>query len=642
MRWLCPLFVAGCTVAPPTAPWWEQLQASGPCYEANLLDGLDTESTAELHAVFDCLNSERALVSLAPLDDALDGSSRDGVIGLVIADWIGDQPSFLPQLAGLGGTVKELLAEPEAWLPWLHMGLELVYGAPWPWLGASVDLASPERLEEGLISPILSVGGGVATVLLDDGLGPLAPLREALEGQATERLLWTLASVGDGTDPSLTELRERWAPDLADLLVRSRDSSNDRHSSAHGDSVRELVERLLLDTGWDGRPVLEHLGDPLLPVLADSGAQAQIEAWLREEYAAGRVQQLPAWLLYLASVDTDGGGLSTGEDSALVALIRLLHDADAPVDCSIDLVFTSLDFSFGNLSVSLLETLAGMDPATVDGGVDLLGTLLGFGLTDSILETVADSGVCPVIDEGLIADIHALDRFNDDGMSGALLDLIGLLRALDGHIPEVVELIAGAHSFDLVEPLEELLRDTADAALVNDVLGWLPVLLDPEDYHDLRDFPDDVAPIDFDAVWHIADAVLRPGEDGQTPLTVMAPVLHALTGPSQTWEAIGNLGRLLGEPEAELPAVVGRLRGLLERDPDLAWRSDAAALLDDPAALRLPLVLLEADDLRDALLETELAAPGPIPFFANLVVGGTLDTLLGVADVFLALLPEDS
>jgi hypothetical protein len=45
------LGLAGCGFSGTGLDWADQLEPSGPCYDANLLDGLDITSTDEEHAV---------------------------------------------------------------------------------------------------------------------------------------------------------------------------------------------------------------------------------------------------------------------------------------------------------------------------------------------------------------------------------------------------------------------------------------------------------------------------------------------------------------------------------------------------------------------------------------------------------------
>jgi hypothetical protein len=636
------LALGACSFAATGEDWRAQVEPSGACYEANLLDGLDTASTAEAHAVFACLNGSGAIEAYAPLDIALDGETREGVAGLVLARWIADLPMADLSLGALVDDAIVLLEDPSPVFDVMHVGLELIYGKPWPWLGASVPFNSQSALDSGLLVPALPVMGAVAGAVLDEDLAPLAPVADAARSDATRSLLWTLASVSVSTDPTLSALATSWAPDLSDALSRVSDGDNDRWSGATGHSLRDLATLLYTREG-DGRITLDHLAEPLAPLLADTRLRDALELVLRDQAAAGRLDVLPAQVLYLTSVDARGGALSTTEDSALVALLRLLHDANTEVDCSIDLVFFDVDISLGNLSVELLQLLARQAPATVDGGVDLLGDLLGVALSDDILTAVADSGVCPVIDTQLVSDLHALDRLADPQTDELLLVLLDALATLDdrGQVPALVDTVDEAHALGIVAPVEELLRDTADTALAADLLAILPTLLDPWDYHDPADLPAGTPPLDFTLAWDTAAVVLTADATGETPLAALAGPVKAALAQSGTWTTLGALGTLLAEPDALSVGALDAVAALCEADPALDVLDSLADTLEDTALVRPLLVLVEADALRDAASHTELAREGPIPFTARLVHGGTLQVLLDTLSLLTTLLPSE-
>lgn len=642
---LLGVVLGGCSFAATGEDWRDQIGPSGPCFEANLLDGLDRASTAEAHAVFACLNGTGALDAYAPLDVALDGPTRDGPVGLVLAGWLAELPTADLSLGTLVEDALALLREPAGIFDTLHLGFELVYGKPWPWLGGAVPFNSQTALDDGLLVPALPVVGAVAGAVLDEDLAPLAPLADAVRSDVTRRLAWTLASVGASTDPTLSAIDARWALDVSDVIARVADGDNDRWSRASGNSLRDVATALFTREA-DGRITLDHLSDPLAPVLADIGLRDALALDLADQVDAGRVEVLPAQVRYLVTVDARGGALSAGEDSALVSLLRLLHDADTEVDCSIDLVVFDIDISLGNLSVDLLQLLARQDPDTVDGGVGLLGDLLGVSLTDDILDAVADSGVCPVIDAQLVADLHAVDRLADPQTDELLYVLLDVLATFDdrGQVPALVDTIGEAHALGLVPPIEELLRDTADTAFAADLVDLLPTLLDPWAWHDADYFPAGTPPLDFDTVWDTAAFLLTAGpSDGagslETPTAALAGPVKAALAQEGTWTTLGALGELLAESDALTARALDHVGALCGADPGLATLDALADALENTTLARPLLVLAEADALQDAATRTELVQEGPLPFTARLVHGGTLDVLLDTLALLANLLP---
>ena len=320
--------------------------------------------------------------------------------------------------------------------------------------------------------------------------------------------------------------------------------------------------------------------------------------------------------------------------------MRLLHEGNASFDCTVDFGFFDVDFSLGNLSVSLLTTLADLDPSTVEGGVSLLGDALGFTLTDAILNGVADTGVCPVLDRQMVRDLHALDRLTDPQAGALLRTLLGLLDAARPRMDGLVDTASAIHTARLVPPLEEALRDLAGAPLVDDVVAFVPALVDPWEHHGHGAFPADIDPLDLDAMWTIARDVLTPDATGRSPLDHLSGVLNAAFVQDGTWDALGAIGVLLADPSSVTPTLLDELPAVLEADPDLTAAQDLADIVQDDAFVRPLLVLAENVTLRDALATTELTRPGPLPFTASLVVGGTLDTLLDTLDLLATLIPE--
>ncbi len=636
MRKLAALLIfslGGCDFAPSNPAWQEQLSPEGPCYEANLLDGIDESSTEELHQVFACLNHTGALRALEPLDRSLDGSTRDGAVGYVVAveaNKLAGTSFSIPSLLSGG---RSLLSQREEWGWVLHMGLELLYGSPYGWLGRSVELNSQTELDRGLLTPLSSTLGVGSAAILDDDYRALQPVDSLLRSERLPQLAWTVSAIGQSSNPTLSTLNQRWAFDVSDALEKAGDTSNNRLHSQ--DSIRALVVAMMGD--FAGRPRLSRLSDPLLPLLDDPVIEAELRSWLVE--AEGRLQNLPGQLADMARKDAQGNyNLGASDISALTALVRLLHAGNQDISCDGNIIGFPIHISLGNLSVQLLELIATWNPNTAITVVELLGGVLDVDwLTGPLLDLVPN--VCSGISPQMIEDLYSIERLNDS--PGLSRSLILLLRAMDGHIPDMVNLLDVAYEVELLPPVEEALIDLADASLVQDLLTMVAVLLEPDDYFDAGYFPFGVNPLSFEDVWDILGAVLPPDQDGLTPLDRLGPPLQAALAQEGTWVAMANLGRLLGEGEAELPTVLTRLDALLQEDPSFSWAPEAADLLADHDKLRPLLVLVESDALRDAAFRTELTAEGPLPWFARLQVGGTLDVVLNTISSLLTLLPEE-
>jgi hypothetical protein len=613
-----PLLV-GCQFTQPEQDWTDQLHADGPCFRANLLDGLDEESTGELHDLFACVNSTGAMDGLSPLDRAMDGETRQGAAGLVIARLVNDLPSLDLGLStdGMLDAALELLADPEPVLRVGRLAAELAYARPWSELAADYPLNAQSSLDDGVVVPMLPVLGRAAGTLLDGRLAALKPAISALQGSVLDRVVWTASAVFAADSGPAAELADGWAEALAEALERAESPENDRFAGLTGNSVRDLVFALVDD--GDGTDLLSALQ----PLLQDDAVRADTLRNLQRVEADEGFTGLAVGALHLVEVDARGESLEDEEPSALFALLRLLHDANTSVDCSIDLYVATFDFSFGNLAVAILEALAETDPDTVDTGVSLLGAMLAIDLTDDILDAVADSGVCPAIDADFVSDLHAIDRLAD-GESGPLLAV--LLAALDGfgdHIPELLDAIDLLYERQLIWPIEELVRDLGDGTLLELGEAMLPVLLEPGDFLDDSSFPAGVELLDLEALW----SVLADAEIGD--LEVVREPLQEVVAADATWTALDHLASLLVEPDAELRTLPDDLPDLLAADPELGWADSLATMLAEDRLVEPALVLAECTAMQDALGTTAITEEGPLPFSVRLIASGTVEAIAG-------------
>ena len=615
--------------------WGAQREASGPCYRANLLDGLDEDSTAELHDVFACVNQQDNFAALIPVDEAMDALARSGdPLGVELARGVNRLPEHhldVWRFAEIGLA----FIEDDQLEPVVQMTVELLYATPYERVD-DLELKSGAALDKGVLRPLLPGLQHAAGATLDADLEPVELLADVLEAPETEALVSTLAHVEE-CEP---ELVDGLPAELGDAIERSRDASNDRWPDASGDAMRDLAESLLVVTGNDGRIALEHLADPARVILEDDKARDRVLRALQTLENEDRLESLPPELLYLTRVDAQGGSLQTGEDSALVSLLRLVHDANGEMTCSLDLWVTSLSVTLPNLSVALLELIAQTDPSLVDGGVDLLGTLIGWQLPKSVAREIARSGVCDVFTEQVLDDLDAVDRFNDPQAGDLLVSLHEVLAALyrpnNSRVPELVDVLATTHAFGASRPFEELLRDIGTAPLVYSVLDLLPALRDPQDA--CGDM--DGEAMDLKGLWAIAAAAFRV-ENGRSNIERLAPPLQAMMAQEGTWSAIGNLGGLLQDNSAVTPTLMTRIPGLLALDPEFDLLAQLSPMLRDPASVGPLLRVAENPAFIEAAGRAELTNEGALPFYARIVVEGTLDALLNLLDWTLDLLRGD-
>lgn len=641
-RALLPLLLAaGCTYAPSNHDWRDQLVADGPCYRVDLWDGLDASSTAELHDTFACLNRTGVLAPMVGVDAAMDQPTRSGApAGVELANVVNGLLSSEVDVFGLAGKLLPLVRGEDAALrPLVRVSAELLYGTSWDQLHAGqVMLSAGSSLDRGVVRPLLPALGHAAGELLDSDPEALALASAALRSDFTVDAAHTLRVLA--ATPAHADLVGDLPAHVGDAIARTRSPDNDRWEGASGDSLRDLAEALLVDTGFDGRLAVQHMVDPAEVMLDDAAFRRRLTAALTLLDDQALLPLVPSQILYLAQVDADGGQLSRGEDSALLTLLRLLHNADQPMRCSLDLRVTTLRVDLGNLSVTLLETLSQQDPRTVQGGVDLLGSVIGWPLSTTVLNAVADSRVCPVLDRQMVEDLDAIDRLNDPASGDLIISVLALLDAFydpsDSRTPELVDLLGTIYVFDATRPLEELLRDIGNHAAVYDVLELVGLLLHPGSLDD-GGYPEGHAPLDIDRLLDAAQAAVT-ADGGPSPLEELAPAVRVLLLQEGTWDAVQNFAALLQRSDAEVNDLPRLLDPLLAVDPELTTLDTLAPLTEDAALATAMLRVVEAPGVLEALGAAELSQEGPLPFYGRLVVSDTLDALLSWLDWSLSLL----
>jgi hypothetical protein len=249
--------------------------------------------------------------------------------------------------------------------------------------------------------------------------------------------------------------------------------------------------------------------------------------------------------------------------------------------------------------------------------------------------------VCDRFDRQMVDDLQAIDRFNDPATGDLLVVLLETLDAFyagsPSRVPELVDLLSTVHAFDATWPLEEVLRDVGTGALVYDVLELAPVMLEPSVYLDL---PDGVAPMDFERGWEVAEAVFAPGADGRTAIEALSPITQAMLVDDGTWASLHNLGTLLQRGDARVPRALTALPETLARDPELARVREVLPPLLHPAIVGPTLRVAENEAVIAALARAEALDEGVLPFYARMVVGGTMGAALDLVRWTLELMDE--
>lgn len=628
------LLLIGCGGLPGDAPrWTDQLQPDSPCYRVDLLDGLDESSTDEVQALFDCLDQGQ-LSSLRHTAQQLEEPTRSGdPAGVDLARAVNALPEVGADPWALAGVLLDALqAEDRPVDELLDLYLELSYGVPANQVrGPDFVLTSSHHLDGGVLVPLSPGLGQGATALLDDS-SFVEFAGEVLAERQTKCWVRTLSSWARSTRPEVAQPVAGLVPGLGQLFLDVRSPGNDRWSGASGDSLRDLIEVMSLQSS----PVIEHISPEAEAILQDPVARRSLELDLVDWQDQGVLQDVPSRMVWLASVDIEGGSLQSGELSAFVRLVRLLHGTNRRMQCSLDLWVTTIDVDLGNLAVSLLGYMADQDPDTVQTGVGILGEVIGWGLSEWVLEGIADSGTCPVLTNEVVSDLPALDLLYLDENYPLLVVAVGALSDLkyaqEDHIPDLVDMVADLHEHDATQPVEELLRDAGECELVYDAIDLLPVLADPQDYGITAG---DEAAADFQDLVDVLAWVFTQEPEG-TGFERARPLVAALADEPSTWEALGTWAGLALDPSSQTSQLLPLIPRLLDLDPELTTLDSLGAVLAAPSVARPALQLAETQPLRDALLASQPQASDPevpLAFGARLIVGGTLEELLTIVDL---------
>lgn len=631
MRPVLAFLVLGACAAPDTDDWTDQLVADSPCYRVDLLDGLDAGGTAELHDLYACLNRRGDFAALAGLDAALDAPTAAGVpAGLEVAAIVDALPASGIDPFALAGVLVDAIRAPGRPLDvLLDVALEAIYGRP----AADVRVARP-AVADGPIAPLHPVIPGVAAALLADDLALSGWLGDLLVHPETARWIRSTEGTARSTDPSVAGPRDAAIPDLGHARLLTLDASNDRWPGASGDSLRDAA------AVWALGPVVPAVADEASALLGDPAVRAGIQADLVRLQGDGTLARAVDGAHWMTTVDVRGGSLDPAETSGLHGFVRLLADTNQPMDCSIDLGITSIDFSFGNLAVSTLELIASTDPDTLQSAGSVYGLLFGDGIGELVLEEAADLGVCPGLTRQVVDDLAAVELLADPKAADVLVAFVAVIETLEAadRVPALADLVDDLYGAGGWSPTEELLRDLAPSPAIEDLLAAIPVLADPARYGvtaagappwDLQ------AALDVLAWLVDRDPANGVGPDGldRTGFDRISQLVTALLGPDGTWVAIDRAAALARDPRSETSGFVAAFPSFLGTDPDLVVLAQVAPLFRDPAVAGPVLRLAGTPAVLDAALADDAGAPQPLDFGGRLIAEGALEDMLVLVDL---------
>ena len=185
--------------------------------------------------------------------------------------------------------------------------------------------------------------------------------------------------------------------------MRTQDNQNNRWEVSAPGSVPGLLSPAI-DTGWlaTHRSTWQTLLDDRMVVTALLQETVDL-------YTEGLFVPAGRELHGLVQVDGEGGTLQTGEASAFEVVARLVHRTDRPIRCSVDVWLGELDVSVNNAAVELLETVAEMEPDDAISTGNWISSILGVGVSESLLNLIVNSNLCEGLSQELVDDLSTLE-----------------------------------------------------------------------------------------------------------------------------------------------------------------------------------------------------------------------------------------
>lgn len=621
----------------PEEHWVDQLSPEGPCWNVNLVDGLDEESTQEIHSLFDCLNKTGNLAPLAEIDEALDQETRfQEPAGLALARLTNALPTSGFDVFGVAGKLLQLMDQffDDAEVV-QAVTVEIIHGVPF----SEVDQAVHEP-SSGLIVPLLGVTQQAATVLLDQGASAHSALVEATDSQLMADAFCSVVGTMQSEDDELSAFTDDLLPNLGSAWILASNSSNDIWPEASGNSVRDLID--FVDFTGESS-TFGTAEDDIRSILGDSRVQRSAKDALVDAANAGHFTLLTRQLLHLASVDPDGRGLSGpgAEDiSALRAGLRMLDAANDELVCTIPLV--GYDIELGNLSVEILKELTEMDTDTAVERLDLLGDVLGFGFTQVLADALVSSGACPAFTQQLLNDLRVIERLNDPEVENLVAVVQGLLNAVyvpggQNRLAETVNIASTLHRSGAMLPMEEALRDLSESDLSSAATTLLLSVIDPSSLNTSA-CPEGAAPLSFDSLW----GYLHDGFSGESEDTGLLEVAAAVRDSPEAWVLLDRAALLAANPDARVQELPRLSIELLTAPSGNEAAAIAKKLVADLELYRAALTLAENQALVASLTEPSGDHGGPLVFLAKLILSDTVTVMLQTINLVLDSLGANS
>jgi hypothetical protein len=483
---LATVLLASCSPVGLGGPDWQPAEpGTGPCFEADLSDGID--GGAEIGVLFDCLNEHGAFEELAPMVDYLVTSER--VSSLVSAVSASLETFDVPELVR---TTSKLVSAEDAPLS----GMLDVY---------------VEVYDDDLLPPLLAFGQVTAAEIArceasEDPAACSVPTLAAdlLDGDAVDLAGNVVDALG----------RIEPEPDAPELLQVGVDLILDMSPRTNPSRIRNPLLELgefLLDPDVEGGAPADQLLDVLDPLIRDDALVDDLVVELARLDRIGAIDALPNDLRVLFTRDVEGNEVGFEGESIVDALLGVLG--------AFDLSLLDEEIALGGEPVTLLELALDLAEDLYQQQADVAEIVAELqDVTDLLCGSGASNALCDLTEDLLPPITAAVEQ--TEAVPQLVLPLVHVLQ-VHTDLPELLGVLEDVLAWDLLGRAEPLLAFTVEQDLLDGLPKLVPVFLQ-SDLGQLQ-------PAGRDAL-ELVRLLLGP-EDAQGPLDVLLPFGRVLLDP---------------------------------------------------------------------------------------------------------------
>lgn len=619
--------LGACAADPEPAPQVEPTPETGPCFEADLMDGI--QDGAEVYTIFECFNEYGAFNELKPLVQWLTASDQAATFVSAANESMGT----FDVVGGLEIAARLLSNPDDPASEAAHLYIEAV----------DADLLRPG------VGLLREASAAMVVCEARDDRGSCSVPRLARHLLDTD-LPDDLGVVLDAMSSGLTEdEREASVQGIAKLLYATSSLNHDKATS--GNDLVHVGRFLLDDTTGDGAPIEQLL--PYVQTLVsddldgDNGAGdtnpdddnllAALARPLAAAWRNGDLQALPDELTYLFTHDTAGDNVGWDGVNLLDELAEVLDKLGGDptlLESEITLPGASEPTTLVEVALDTLDSLY-LNGADVGEIVTQLSDTV-----ELICEGDASNAICDLAGD-------ALPPLTAVAQNSPALARVGLAAIYTIHqtmdVSSLLDLMSVAMKLGIMDETRGLTVASLQNELLPTTLKLVPVFIDtelgrlrPAGRAGQRVLIQLLTPVSFDGGAEVVPATV--------PLELARQVLHPEYPNADLDFLLGTLGaRMQDEDSGLYPETLLALAGTLSdavgnQNVDLTETLKKALDNED---LWLPAIQLLAEPELADLLTPLAGRDGAAWYLYDLIDGGTLDKILALTADILDLLTEN-